>query len=100
MGVVASSSMQCLESPTAVKVRMISLDDYAAQARVRPDLLKIDVEGFEVEVLKGAGSCLATAHYVILECHSEELTRQCQAILAGAGFRTALEGALLFAQTA
>jgi len=35
---------------------------------------------------------------VILECHSEELTRQCQAILTGAGFRITLEGALLFAQ--
>lgn len=40
------------------QVRTISLDDAAAQRNVSPDLIKIDVEGHEEGVIRGASSIL------------------------------------------
>jgi len=40
------------------EVEMISIDKYCEMRSISPDLIKIDVEGFEVEVLKGAQGIL------------------------------------------
>ena len=42
-----------VHSTAATQVRAMSLDSYCAGVDVWPDVLKIDVEGFELEVLKG-----------------------------------------------
>ncbi len=42
------------DAPT-VQVPVLRLDDYCTEYDLRPDLLKIDVEGFEAQVLRGAG---------------------------------------------
>jgi FkbM family methyltransferase len=98
MGIVSTSTTQYLKAPRNVEVQMISFDDAAARENAWPDLLKIDVEGFEVEVLKGAARCLEHARFVILEFHSEELGRQCETILENAHFTTWRKGELLFAR--
>jgi FkbM family methyltransferase len=51
-------------------VPMICLDEYADR---RPNLLKIDVEGYEAELLKGARKIMATRPKVILELHTKSL---------------------------
>jgi FkbM family methyltransferase len=48
------------------QVEMVALDDYA---HLCPDLLKIDVEGFECEVLKGARAVLAARPRLAIELH-------------------------------
>ncbi len=53
-----------------VQVEVIALDQYVDQ---KPTLLKIDVEGFEVEVLKGARAVLAQHPKLILEIHTKTL---------------------------
>jgi len=53
-------------------VEMIALDDFFT-GRV-PDLLKIDVEGFEYEVLKGASRCLEARPKIALEFHCFQYT--------------------------
>lgn len=91
--VVTSESV----SGNTVQVPMISLDDYARAHSLYPDLLKIDVEGFEVEVLKGARSCLDHARYVVLEIHSEELAKASLELLHQAKFSTVRQDALILA---
>lgn len=97
MGVVATSDAQCLDAPVGVAVEAVALDDFARRQNTYPDLLKIDVEGFEVEVLKGARACLEHARFVILECHSDSLVRDSLALLHATGFTTDLAGNLVFA---
>jgi FkbM family methyltransferase len=46
----------------SVPVELVRFDDYAAEHGVKPDLIKIDVEGFEPEVLKGMLGTLAQYH--------------------------------------
>ena len=95
MGVVTAS--QVAAGHRLIEVPMVSLDDYARTQSLYPDLIKIDVEGFEVEVLKGARICLEKARYVILEVHSDELARDSLQLLHEAHFQTRQQGALIFA---
>jgi FkbM family methyltransferase len=71
-----------------------TLDEVAAQHGIAAiDLLKIDVEGFEFEVLEGARKSLAKTEAVVVEvslvrnpsCHSSALLRMLN-LLADAGF--------------
>jgi FkbM family methyltransferase len=52
-------------------VPLTTLDRFA---HLRPAVLKIDVEGFEVEVLRGARDILATRPRLAIEIHVPELT--------------------------
>lgn len=64
-------------------VDMITVDDYCETHNIKPTFLKIDVEGFELEVLKGAINTLKSKPKVILEVHNfihtnpEERLRNC-----------------------
>jgi len=41
-----------------VSVEVVTLDDFCRRRAIRPQFIKIDVEGFELEVLKGAAGLL------------------------------------------
>src|SRR5262249_33208071 len=59
-----------------IRVHVSTLDDYAAQHQVsRIDLLKLDVQGFELEVLRGAERSLACIDWIYCEAHFQELYR-------------------------
>ncbi len=50
-----------------------------------PFLLKIDIDGHELRVLKGAVETLKKCSIVIIECHSSQLVQRISAVQA-AGF--------------
>jgi len=52
-----------------------------------PDLVKIDIEGAEVDALKGFGEYLAAPRAYIFETHSEELHQGCIDLLGKAGYK-------------
>ena len=55
----------------AVAVPMLSLDQICEEENILPELLKIDVEGFELPVLQGAERVLQTAKLLFLEVHPQ-----------------------------
>jgi len=66
----------------------ISLDDVAfgSDAFV-PDLVKMDIEGAELEALKGASRLLKTRKpHLIVEVHSKDLELACGGLLLDAGY--------------
>jgi FkbM family methyltransferase len=51
-----------------VKAPVVSLDEYLPTLNLpQPDLIKIDAEGWDLEVLKGAGESVERAEVVLLE---------------------------------
>jgi predicted RNA methylase len=67
----------------------VALDDLVTSARFPiPSLLKIDVEGEEIEVLAGGRELLRRHHpAVVLETHSEALEDECREVLEDHGYR-------------
>lgn len=56
----------------AYKVKLTKLDNYSY---LSPTFLKIDVEGYEVDVLKGAGKILELKPNLAIEVHFEQLKK-------------------------
>jgi FkbM family methyltransferase len=67
----ASSVLTESARPTVVRtisVSMTTLDKFTANTVFsRPDFIKLDVQGYELEVLRGAGLALASAEAVLME---------------------------------
>lgn len=63
---------------SAITVRTAALDDVAREHRLsRLDVLKIDVEGFESDVLAGAGGCLERfAPAIVMEAGHDDARRR------------------------
>jgi len=56
------------------KLEIDKLDNILGDAKLkRPILIKIDVQGFELETLKGASKILLNVDYIILEVSSSEM---------------------------
>lgn len=58
---------------TGIRVPTLALDDYCSRTEVWPDVLKVDVEGFEAAVLEGAVETLGSVDALLLELHPEQL---------------------------
>jgi FkbM family methyltransferase len=58
---------------TEVEVAMTTIDTLISQENFRPAVVKIDVEGYELEVLKGASRALSQGTTWIIEIHPPQL---------------------------
>lgn len=75
-----------------IVVAVTTVDDCVyGERRLRPPkVLKIDVEGAELDVLQGAARAIAEFHPAIfLEVHGTELHADCLVLLAAQGYRVA-----------
>ena len=91
-----SFSAAAMESPMAhlspngeLLVPSTTLDSgiYGPRRLGPPDIIKIDVEGAELEVLQGSHRALAEFHPTIfLEIHGTQLHAKCRAFLAKVGY--------------
>jgi FkbM family methyltransferase len=58
------------------KVTVVPLDDYVVNERLPlPDLVKLDVQGYELEALRGSERCLEHAKFIICEVSFIEFYR-------------------------
>jgi FkbM family methyltransferase len=77
------------------RVRVDVLENHVSADLARPVLLKIDVQGFELDVLEGAGGALAHIDELYVECSflelytGQALADEVVAFLRGRGFRLA-----------
>jgi len=70
----------------ATPVRCVALDDFVQTAPL-PDAIKCDVEGAEIEALRGAEKLLQKCHpWILCEMHSESNDRACREFLSRLGY--------------
>lgn len=88
MAVAGLAASGAARSEFTVDFPLTTVDAAVAELTPQPGriVMKIDVEGFEVEVLRGAGATLQRTSHVAAECHSESLLEECRGILLAAGF--------------
>jgi FkbM family methyltransferase len=74
--------------PGGISVPVIGLDEYIAAHGGIPDILKIDVEGAEEMVLRGANQLLeGRGPAIFLSTHGPEVHRECCRRLISLGYR-------------
>lgn len=79
--------LEAQEGKGGTTVRCVSLDDFS-QTAPPPDGIKCDVEGAEVEMLRGAKRILTSKRpWILCEMHSDSNDRACRAILQDFGYR-------------
>lgn len=68
-------------------VQGVSLDDFCEKNKVFPTILKIDVEGAEADVFRGAQRIIEMAHpKIFLAIHSAKLAEECESFLVKRGY--------------
>lgn len=68
------------------EVEVRTLPTLLADGLMRPTVLKIDVEGSEGAVLRGAGAALAEIDLVLVAVHTRDMYDECSSLLAEHGF--------------
>jgi FkbM family methyltransferase len=89
MGKLSSSTFQpSAESWQAARVRVQTLDSLMKLDKYpAPDIVKLDVEGAEVDVIRGARELLQVHHpSLFIEAHSDALAKQCTGLLTELGY--------------
>lgn len=84
----ADNLLKTVRSAKTVSISITTLDsDRAALHLPAPDLVKIDIEGWELEALKGARETLTTHHPALyLEMHGETMREKKQKVAAIVAF--------------
>jgi FkbM family methyltransferase len=86
----ASTKIGHAESrPTdVIEVETETLDNLVQRGELIPDVVKIDVEGAEVQVLEGMVKTMrGCGPSVIVSCHSDVLEHQCRAVFERCDYR-------------
>jgi FkbM family methyltransferase len=52
------------------KVHIVSIDDFLTERKIHPTLIRMDVEGYEVEIIKGMQQTLQQRPKLLVEVHS------------------------------
>lgn len=76
-----------LDKEGTIPVPTVTCDAFCGRASVTPDVMKIDVEGAELAVLKGAERIIKSRRpTILLSTHAEALRTQCLEFLMGNGY--------------
>lgn len=62
-----------IQSKEKIQIQTVILDNYIKEKNISlPDLIKLDIQGYELEALKGAKEAMKHAKYIFIETSFEE----------------------------
>lgn len=83
-----NSAMGHIGKDGELEVETVSLDEVVAELGITPDVIKMDVEGSEMDVFRGGEETLKRAKpSIFLSTHSDELRTSCLSFLQGLGYK-------------
>lgn len=84
----SQKGLQGYNNVRSIEVDVITLDSYVKQNNISPDLIKIDTEGFELNVIRGARKLLTENELIILfESTNRNQKNQLYDEFLGLGYR-------------
>lgn len=79
----------CISVDGDISVQAVTIDSLVTDTGRPPDVLKVDAEGAEPQVLKGARRTLLTYRpYILLSTHGVDVENDCLSILEDLGYKT------------
>lgn len=85
---IVGNSTSHLAEAGQLKVKVITLDGYVSDCGFPPDVVKVDIEGAEIEFLEGAKQCLSENRpIIVLAVHSEQIYRRMFDLMRSLGYR-------------
>lgn len=82
-----------ISNNSSLKVKTIKMDDFIFSNNITPNIIKIDVEGFEKSVLQGLLKTLNKYNpKIIIETHSKQLRKECNDFLNENNYFQVFEG--------
>ncbi|MDJ0703814.1 MAG: FkbM family methyltransferase [Leptolyngbyaceae cyanobacterium MO_188.B28] len=88
---IVSPKRDSFVSDSCITVDAIRLDTFVLTQKIKPDVIKIDVEGYEMDVLRGAKRLLSDySPLIFLEIHPDELRDNGQTVEQVLSFLTNL----------
>ncbi|MDH5716435.1 MAG: FkbM family methyltransferase [Spirochaetia bacterium] len=77
------------ETNEKIEVQTVTLDSFIKKQKTVPHIIKIDIEGAEVEMLEGAKNLLSSqnAPKLIIETHSHDIAKKVEKILRKAKYQ-------------
>lgn len=61
-------------STDGISIKAVSIDDFCGAQNIKPDIIKMDIEGFERYVIPGAKNTLKSVSYLFFELHSTHMS--------------------------
>lgn len=89
LGTPGTQTLVPTASGAHIEVEAVTLDDFAARTGIKAvdvRLIKIDVEGAELDVLRGARVLLQGAPILVLEANTNDSAQKLREFLSGFGF--------------
>jgi len=80
-------SHAAMSTAEVIKIKTVRLDDYVKEKKIQPKVIKIDVEGAELDVLNGALETLRKYKpFCIVSTHSKQLHDNCKKLFEENGY--------------
>lgn len=68
-------------------VEIDTLDNICEDLKIAPTLLKMDIEGYEGDALRGMERSMDTVRRMVIEVHDDRNKKDCEDVLIGHGFK-------------
>lgn len=68
-------------------VEIVTIDRICEDMKIAPTLLKMDIEGYEGDALKGMKKSIDTVRRMVIEVHDEHNRKECEDTLKSHGFK-------------
>ncbi|MHB1813173.1 MAG: FkbM family methyltransferase [Thermoplasmataceae archaeon] len=69
-----------------ISVEIDTLDNICEELKIAPTILKMDIEGYEGDALKGFEHHMSSVRRMVIEVHSDQNKRDCEEVLTRNGF--------------
>ena len=86
VGFSGSGVSASVDNKGEISVQIDTLDNICEELNISPTILKMDIEGYEGDALKGFGDHMGSVRRMVIEIHNGRNMKDCEEVLTRNGF--------------